>query len=298
MNLQNKSVEVIVQQLLDYSITPYEVIKLLRKDYSYMIPSIRNLVTTHDSPYIRLCAAWSLGEIGDKDSISMLKEAYKKENEDNVRTNIVWALFMIDPHQIDQLLFQTFVNDNYFLIPLVALKRISGMPKLQGVIDFWTIYEKSENILLKLEILRNIRCLRYPNDINKRLKKELYSSKNPHIKMGIIKAIGATNQIDSVDILIQYYNDSRSEILQSDLLAFEYVSAMQSLAQSKPYESLQEIYFHFQSGLIRWKIIETLATAGGPKCVEVLKVIHDKEKDLQLKEQIQKFIDIILITIK
>lgn len=298
MNLENKSVEVIVKQLLDYTITPYEVIQLLRKDYSYMIPQIRELVTTHSSPYIRLCAAWSLGEIGDEESISMLIEAYKKENEDNVRTNIVWALFMINPHQIDQLLFQTFVDDKYFLIPLVALKRISSLPKLQGILDFNTIYEKNNNILLKLEILRNIRSLRYPNNINERLKKELYSSKDSLLKMGIIKAIGATNQIDSVDILIQYYNDNKIEILKSEMLAFEYVSAMQSLVQSKPYRSLQEIYFHFQSGLIRWKIIETLATAGGPKCVDVLKVFLNKEGDAILKGQIQKFIDIILITIK
>lgn len=295
---QDKGVEEIVQQLLNNSISPYDAVDLIRREQEQLAPSIRMLMVNHKSPYVRLCAAWSLGEIGDRDSVSLLKEAYEKEKEKNVRANIVWSLFMIDPNQIDLFLLQKFLIDNYFVIPLIALKKISRIPHLQGKIDFNEVYDKFNNILLKLEILRNIRSFLISKDINSSLKKELYESNDFPVQMGLIRAIGATSQIDSVDILIEYYYDHRNEILKNDSLAFQYVTAVLSLAQSKPYETLQEIYIAFKSKLIRWKTIEALASAGGPNCVDVLKIIYRLEDDIQLKEQIRKFVDIIPITLK
>lgn len=288
----------LVNELLNYNISPYELVEFVKNGNKNLISSIRRLIVENSSPYVRLCAAWCVGELGDKNSISLLTKAYKEEKEDNVRANIAWALFMIDFTHIDLTLFQAFLRDDYFLIPLVALKRIASLPNLQGKIDFYEIYSKTTSTLLKLELLRNILCFSFSKNINVILKQELYESEDILIKMELINAIGLTNQLDSVNLLMQYYSERTSEILENELLAFQYVSATLSLVQSKPYAILQEIYLRHENRLIRWKIVESLASAGGPKCLQVLKTIYSLEDEEDLKKQIQKYIDIIPITVK
>lgn len=286
-----------INKLLDYSMSPYEFVDFVRSEKTFFLPHLRILLTKHASPYVRLCSAWALGDLRDKKSVPILKKAYKKEKEGNVRANIVWAIFRIEPSQIDLPLYKTFLLDSYFVIPLVALKRISGLFWLEGKINFLEYYYKFDNTLLKLEMLRNIRSFRFNRDINESLKNELYNVNDIYKIMGIIDAIGLTNQSSSADILMEYYSKNKNELLDNEPLTFHYISAMLSLTQSKGYESLHEIYIHSKSQLIKLKLIETLATVGGPKCLEALKDIYRTEKDPKIKNEIEKFINMIPITI-
>lgn len=297
MKFKYNKLNKVVDNLIDYSLSPYDFIDFIRKGKISAAPYLRKLIVEHKSPYVRLCSAWALGDIQDMKSVSLLKKVYKKEQDANVRANIVWALFRINPTQIDLSLYKTFLLDNYFVVPLISLKRINGLFWIEGKIDFLEFYNKFDNTLLKLEMLRNIRSFRFYKNINETLEKELYQSNNIYQRMELIKAIGLTNQGNSADILIEYYSKRKNELLNSESLAFQYVSAMLFLTQSKAYGSLYEIYVHFKSQLIRLKLIETLATVGGPKCLQVLKDIYQIEKDRKIKNEIQKFINVIPITI-
>lgn len=298
MKFKYNKFDKVVDNLINYSISPYEFIDFIRKEKFHAAPYLRKLIVKNASPYIRLCSAWALGDIQDMKSISILKNIYKKEQDVNVRANIVWALFMIDPARIDLSLYKIFLLDKYFVVPLISLKRINGLFWLEGKIDFLEFYNKFDNTLLKLEILRNIRSFRFPKGINKTFKKELYQSNNIYHKMELIKAIGLTNQSNSADILIEYYSKHKHELINNESLAFQYISAMLFLTQSKAHKSLSEIYVHSKSHLIRLKLIETLATVGGPKCLQALKDIYGIESDQKIRNEIQKFINIIPITLR
>jgi hypothetical protein len=284
-------------RLLDGAITPYDMADFCKENPDVVVDGLRASLTSHESPYVRLCSAWSLGEIGNPMDMPLLQHAYKLEGEDNVRTNIAWAQFMIDTEQIGEENFRDFLLDDYYVIPLVAVKRLSGMPHLAGKYDFSRYYEAQENQLVSLEMLRNIRSFQISEDINAKLGTELKGTENLLDKSALIKAIGATNQIDSMATLMDYYHEFKENILGNELLADAMVSAFLSLGQSDPYEILQEIYAGQTGQAIRWKIIESLAGGSGPRSLDVLRNIHGYERDPNIKDVVRSFIDMTRVTI-
>ena len=56
------------------------------------------------------------------------------------------------------------------------------------------------------------------------------------------------------------------------------------------------MYINHKSDVIRWKIIESLASSGGPNSLETLNKINDLEQDANLKKQISTFINSIVVT--
>jgi hypothetical protein len=146
-------------------------------------------------------------------------------------------------------------------------------------------------------MLRNIRSFQFPEDINVKLGTELRTIDNLLDKSALIKAIGATNQVDSMDALMGYYHEFRSDVLGNELLADSMVNAFLSLGQSDAYEILQEIYANQTGQAIRWKIIESLAGGSGPRSLDVLRNIHDYEQDPNIKNTVQSFIDMTRVTI-
>ncbi|MEK7517086.1 MAG: HEAT repeat domain-containing protein [Patescibacteria group bacterium] len=288
--------EDLVDKLLNQSISVYDMVDYCKKHQEIATPALKELVSKHESPYVRLCSAWSLGEIADKSAIPILKEAYGTEDEVNARANMAWAQFMIDPHHIDEDQFDAFLLDKYYVIPLIALKRFSGLHDLQGKYDFLKYYSYHENILVRSELLRNIKSFTHATDINDTLRHELYTTEEPLLKSELINAIGATNHIDSVDILMDYYSEFKDEIANNETLAYSIVNAMLFLSQSRPYKILHEMYHTQKSKLVRWRIIETLASAGGPNSLTILKEINKSEADAELKSISQKFIALTKVT--
>lgn len=284
-------------RLLNGSITPYDMASFCKEHPDAVADGLRSSLISHKSPYVRLCSAWSLGEIGNSEDMPLLQHAYAQEDEDNVRTNIAWAQFMIDIDQIGEEHFRDFLLDDYYVIPLVAVKRLSGMPHLVGKYDFASYYDNQDNQLVSLEMLRNIRSFQIPEDINVKLGAELRTTDNMLDKSALIKAIGATNQIDSMEALMSYYYEFRSDVLGSELLADSMVSAFLSLGQSDAYEILQEIYANQFGQAIRWKIVESLAGGSGPRSLDVLRNIHSYEQDPNIKNTVQSFIDMTRVTV-
>ncbi len=283
-------------QLLSGEITAYEMVRFSKENPEIVADGLRSALTSHESLYLRLCSAWSLGEIGNPEDLPLLKQLYSQEEEDNVRTNIVWAQFMIDAKQIDGEQFRAFLLDSYYVIPLVAVKRLSGMPHLVGRYDFYEYYENQENQLVHLEMLRNIRSFRMSEDVNAKLEAELRTTDHLLERSELVQAIGLSNQIDSMSILMNYYREFKYDIIGNELMAHSVVNAIFSLGQSDAHEILQEIYVSQSSHIIRWRIIESLAMAGGPYSLAALRNVHAYEQNRALKDAVRLFIDMMTVT--
>lgn len=282
--------------LLNGTLSAYDMVNYCRDNPELVAEGLRASVISHESPYVRLCSAWSLGEIGNPEDLPLLQQAYAQEKEDNTRTNIAWAEFMVAPEQIDKEKFNEFLLDDYYVIPLVAVKRLSGIPHLVGEYEFSDYYDTQDNQLVRLEKLRNIRSFRIPKDINAKLDSELRTTEHILEKSEIIQAIGATNQVDSMGRLMNYYQECKGDILEDAMMSHAMVNAIFSLGQSDGYGIMHEIYQHQDSHIIRWKIVESLATAGGPKSLSVLRSIYDLEQDQTIKDTVKAFIDMTRIT--
>lgn len=287
----------LISSLLNFSVSPYDFIQTIKKNNGKYARALRKNLISHSSAYIRLCCAWALGELQNRDSFILLKRAYLNELENNARANIVWALFWIDRQRITQSLFNKFLQDTYYLIPVIALKNIASLYRVEGKIDFLDLYNQADNVLVKLELLRNIRSFKLPSTINNLLLVELERATNVLLKTELVNALALTKRTDSLDILMNYYFTHKETFFRNENLAIHYVSALLSIGQSKPYMILSELYTHHKYSPVKWKIIELLVTAGGPRCIEVLKKLYGNETDPDLKAQIKNFIEITQITV-
>lgn len=287
----------LIQKLLNNTLSPYEFIDIVKDNSGHFGSFLKQVGLFHSSPYIRLCSAWALGELRDKTAFTTLQRLFVLERENNARANIVWALFMINQKHITLPLFKKFLIDPYYLVTLIALKNITGLYWVEGKLDFTDLYNSNGNLLVKLELLRNIRSFKLQNNINQLLKHELLKTSNTFLKVSLIRAISMTKQVDSLDVLIDYYHHNKKEFQRDETLTYNFVSAIFFMYQSKPYPILFELYNNHKSLLIRWKIVETLASVGGPKCLDILTHLRDKENNEVLKKQMNDFIRNMFITV-
>lgn len=296
--MADASLTQIIKNLEDHSISPYGMISYLIEDGSFSDLEILSQYKNHPSDYVRLCLAWYMGETRKKIFFVPLVQSYDSEKDDNVRANIVWALFSIDSNIIDISLFTKFLKDKYFLVSLIAIKRLNQVESINGKIKFRELYSKFDNTLIKNEILRKISYLSTVEEDLAAIENELYRTKDFMLKMELLKSIGELNKKNSTQLLLQYFEEEKENILQNEALAYKYVEAVQATTQSSPCHFLYLIYVQYSSQLLRIKIIETLSVAGGPECLKKLEEILTSEQDELLVNLLKKSISLITVTIK
>lgn len=296
--------EDIFSQLLKKNLSPYRAIDLIRLDPNKYSPELKRMLSSHNSPYIRLCCAWFLGEIQERTSVGLLMKSYTRETDENARSNIVWAIFSTDPQKVTYQLLKQFLTDEYFVVPLITIKNISVLHRFCGKLGFkeyYKIYDqqysKEGGTLIKIEMLRNIRHFYYTEEnAISFLEQELKHSNHILLRLGLIEALSLLNSPDSMDILIRYYYDHEIEFLTNSSLALQFVTAVANLFRSKPYQILENLYLKHDLFLIKLKIIEVLGSLGGPECLTVLKRIYEIETNSGLRTEIDRMANIIQLT--
>ena len=216
----------LIHSLIHHRISPYQYVETVKKCKQKHLSSLRKNLIYHHSPYIRLCCAWAIGEVHDKNSLKLLENAYFSETNENTRANIVWALFSIDAKYITLPLFKQFLQDPYYLIPLLSVKNISGLYWIEGRINFIPLYSKTDPLLIRLELLRNIRSFRFQSKINTYLSTKLSETSNILEKGELIRAIALTRQIDSFERISRFYESNTELFLHNDFMAYQYISAI------------------------------------------------------------------------
>ena len=226
-----------------------------------------------------------MGEIKENKCLKILVKKFNSEDDPNVRANIVRSLFFINSKSIPLSLFKKFINDKYYPIPLMAVKFISLSKNLHSRISFNKLYESTKNTIFKAELLRNIRFFSTKNSTLNLLFNDLVKD-NQILKTEIIEAIGLVNSPDSLDILIEYYEQKKDYFLKDLLLSDSLIRSVINLCQSKSYNILYQIYLVHKNFNLRKKIIEALITVGGPKSLEILNKLIKIEVNEQLKKLI------------
>ncbi len=277
--------QTLIKKLYNKKYSIYEAVEELKKSPNRYIPQLKVIVTNNKSAYLRLLAAWALGEIQDKDSFNLLLRRYEKEKEDNVRANIVKALYFIDSQKVSVELTKKLLSDKYYLIQLLSLKFFALTPGSKRKLNFKYYFNNLKSEFVKKELLNNMRFFYYDDGtICKFLYSNLLTTKSTFLKINIITAIGLVNSPLSLNYLIKYYEENRQEVEQNQLLAYGFASAIVSLNQSKAFYILSTLYLKHKNLLVRWKIFEALVGFGGPRGIKILKdmVLIEKNKELKM----------------
>lgn len=287
----------ILQKVINKKITIYDAVNKIKIDPQPFLDDLRKSITNDSNYRLRLFSAWVLGEIKDKKSINILVRQYLQEKENNVRANIVRAIFFIDPSSLSLTMFKKLISDKYYPIPVMSVKFMAFNIKLHHKIKYIEIYNSTRNLLLKLEILRNIRFFVYRSKPTLEfLIKELKSKESQPLRSEIIEAIGLINSPDSLDYLLEYFNEKNAEFLVDPILADSLLKSIISLCQSKAYIILYKLYINHDIHIVKYKIIESLTIGGGPKSLQILNKIKEFEKDKYLLKFLIKQLKIIKIT--
>lgn len=291
------SIEKLIEKLSKEQISIYDAVEQVRLSPNFYKESLIKNLSNRNSPFSRLFCAWSLGQIRDQSDFSALKKAYFIETESNARANMVWAMFRINPKKISYSLLKSFLSDDYFLIRIIALKRLPFLSIHHRKLDFLEYYKKTNHLFEKIELLRDIVYFKYnDSQIIKHLRKKLIKTKTLALKLELINALGLVNLPLSLTVLIEYYKKNISEFETNSAIAFHFVSAVSTLCESKAFTLLESIYFKHKSLLIKLKIIEVLNVSGGPNSLKVLEKIEAKEENKQLLKYIKKLSQTLYIT--
>jgi len=246
------NIEKIIGDLFSKKLNIYDAIVKIKKSPNKYKTQLRKLLVIHKHPYIRLFCAWSLGEIEDTESFDLLTKQYYIEKDDNVRTNIVRALFLIKPYKFSQKNLKTFFLERYYPIPIMALKFFIFNKNFHNKINFLSIYTKLNDSFEKIELLRHIKLFKFKRKkLLTLFKKELEEEKNILIKSELILAIANLNDPNSLSTLISYYDMYKKDFTNSIFLAYAFVSGVNFLCQTKAYNILYSLYINYNEILLR-----------------------------------------------
>lgn len=289
INNFEKRFEEIKLRLKNKSLTIYEAVdEILESSYG-IIPQLQSEVLNGKKPYYRLFAAWCLGKVDKSQSTHVLERAYLKENDNNVRANVAWAYLRQSKAKKD--MYTHFLTDKYFLIKLLALKRIGTHRILKPSISILNFLKEDEHPLVRIEAIRKSQFFADDSKVVfKNIKDILFSSENVLEIEACLKAIGNSCNIYTLDALVSFYNKRIDMINKFQNVAVAFCRAISDNNESAAYKILIEIYFKkYTSEFVKYCAIEALAVGGGPNSHEALLKIYKKERN----KNIRKFVKIL-----
>jgi hypothetical protein len=296
-HVQEGDLHELFHQLAAQTLSPHQAIACVKGWKTMPTEALENAMVSQQSAYIRLCCAWILGEVQRITHPLRLIEAYHRERDGNVRANIVWALCRMHPESISPKFYHTLLSDDCYHIPLVALKYLAYCPALLGTLDFLPLYRQARHPLVQAELLRAIRTFREGDNDLLFLTAELKQTTNPWLVGELLLAIAAIHAPDSLSIILDYWNEHQDDFVASEYLAFQFATCCAALCQSHPCAALERLYLGHDSVTLRTKIIEALASAGGPDCLHILQVLESREHSPALQGLLRQAILMIDITI-
>jgi hypothetical protein len=296
-HVQEGDLHELMDQLVAHTLSPHQAIACVKGWKTMPIEALEDAVVSQQSAYIRLCCAWILGEVQRVTHPLRLIEAYHRERDGNVRANIVWALSRMHPESISPEFYHTLLSDDCYHVPLVALRYLAYCPALLGTLDFLPLYQQTRHPLVQAELLRAIRTFREGDNDLLFLTAELKQTTNPWLVGDLLRAIAAMHEPDSLSIILDYWNEHQDDFMASENLAFQFATCCAALCQSRPSAELERLYLGHTCVTLRAKIIEALASAGGPDCLHILQALERHEHSPALQALLRQTILMIDITI-
>lgn len=278
-----KLFEEIKLQLKNKSLTIYKAVDRILESSDEVIPQLQSEILNGNKPYYRLFAAWCLGKVDKSQSKDILEKAYLKENDNNVRANIAWAY--LRQNKTRKNMYTHFLTDRYFLIKLLALKRIGTHHILKPSISILGFLKEKEHPLVRIEAIRKSHFfIDDPAVMFEHIKDILFRSENVLEMEACLKAIGNSCNVYTLNVLIDFYNKKRSFINKFQNVAVAFCRAISDNNESAAYEILIEIYFEKStSEFVKYCAIEALAVGGGPNSHEALLSIYKKERNNNIR---------------
>jgi hypothetical protein len=296
-HVQEGDLHELFHQLVAHTLSPHQAIACVKGWKTMPIEALEDAIVSQQSAYIRLCCAWILGEVQHVTHPLRLIEAYHGERDGNVRANIVWALSRMHPESISPELYRTLLSDDCYHVPLVALRYLAYCPALLGTLDFLPLYRQARHPLVQAELLRAIRTFQKGDNDLPFLTAELWQTTNPWLVGELLLAIATIHAPDSLSIILDYWNEHQDDFVANEYLAFQFASCCAALCQSRPCTELERLYLGHDCVTLRAKIIEALASAGGPDCLHILQALEGREHSPPLRGLLRQAILMIDITI-
>lgn len=291
MRSEFNNLQELIHLIVEKKISIYKALNIVRMTPKKYNVDLKKMMS-QSNPYFRLFSAWAIGEIGDKNSFRFLSKFYLNEKDDNVRANIVRALFFIDPSKISYNALRRFLEDDYHTVKLIAVKFSVLCNHLYKKFCFEYYFRKIKYELVKFELLKNIVFFNYnSNSILSLLKNSLEEASSILLRVYLIQSVGKLNNPNCINILLNYYNKHRLVFKKNPLLAYVFSSAIVDLCVSRAYNELYELYCWHNNTLIKYKVIEALSSGGGPNSLLILKKIQETENNVILRNEISQQIN-------
>lgn len=292
----SEQLNVLKNGLKNKSITIYDVVEKVLKQQKTLIPILKRDLTTDESAYFRLLAAWCIGKSDCQSCKKLLEKAYTKEPDNNVRANIVWAYFRLKYESAHFLI--KLLNDSYFLVRLVAIKNISKMHKFMDAALFGRLTNQSEHEIVRLETIRKAHFfLDEENQLPNILSKSLNNSKAVLEIDALIQAIGLMKSNTTIKVLTEYYKKNKDMFVTHQGLMISLCKAITTNDESSAYDILLDIYQSSKWRMTKYHVMETLSVCGGPYSFSVLSQILKIEQDSDLKIFATKLADSMELTL-
>lgn len=263
------------------------------------VSALHALVVEHPGPYVRLFAAWALGKLGAVDDLELLCSAYAAEENPDARANIAWALATTRADELTLSFYETLLRDAYRHVPLVALRYLAHRPAFVGRLDFVPTYEAASfDTLVKAELVRRLTAFRHDaREIASWIQERLEPESNEVLVAALLAALGSLPE-HGLKILMEYAETHRRELARSQILALEVATSFRNLCQSRAAPVLEWLFWTHTSLAVRWRIVEALASGGGPDAHRILRDIHGAGEGAELQPVVRESLEMTFTTPK
>ncbi|WP_022851742.1 HEAT repeat domain-containing protein [Limisalsivibrio acetivorans] len=237
---------------------------------------------SNDSKRLRKVAAQALSLINDEKSFEILVNHLEKEQDEDVRAQVVKSVASFNRQNVADLLLKYFDDSSLKVREVAAggLVRIKAKDRIGEIMarvndnDSWVGYFAAK----ALGEICTADCV-------EPLKK-VYPDVEDNVKLAIIEALGKID-FDTSDFLLSLIDDENEDIRK------EVIGTLQRLNSSMAVEAAVKLIEKDDSWLVRFKCVEILDNSKPKSYMELLKKRLESEDNRYVREKIQSILEAI-----
>jgi hypothetical protein len=114
--------------------------------------------------------------------------------------------------------------------------------------------------------------------------------------MELMNAVALLNHPRSLEVLISHYQRHPDDFTREPALAHQFAVSVTRLGESRAFEILESLYLDHDDHALRWRVLEALATGGGPDSALALSRLSEREHRKDVRREIDRLLRMLPIT--
>ncbi|MBD3190413.1 MAG: hypothetical protein GF308_07200 [Candidatus Heimdallarchaeota archaeon] len=235
------------------------------------IPKLTKYLQEEQNEEVKTAIVWAIGEIGEEEAIPILIDILKNESDCDIRQRVVRCLGDIDCEDAVPTLIETIENDPEPSVRYSAAHALHWIEYEEYVETLLELLQTDDDSRVRSAIAWTLEETS-PNElVINMLIKALQTEKDESVRYAIIRTLGKYRPIEAVPVLIEVSkNDPDFEVRRRA------IRSLGEIKSNKAVSALIENYKEIPRKTIRAEIIKALKAIGG-SALDELNEIHQEE---------------------